>query len=478
MNNSKQFRRTALKLIDLLLAALSFGLATICVPFRSGNISLVQFLSMKVKLSNCLAFVALVFCWHLIFIICSLYETGHPQSPKEELATSTRAAALTLIALLFFAQLFALRMVTFWFCVFFGTCCLVLLVAVRRIGHFVFAFLRKHDRNIRFILILGTNARAIEFARMIESRPDLGYRIIGFADDDWPGTLDFLMTRHPLRCNFEGISDYLRGNVVDEIVSFLPIRSFHEHLCRLATLFEQHGVTMRFDCDIFNLKIARSRAEVFEGTAQITAHAGFMDASAMFLKRAIDIVGATSLLMLLSPLFAAVALLMKVTSDGPVFFAQKRVGLNKRQFLMYKFRTMVPNAEKLQDRLLHLNELSGPVFKITNDPRVTPVGRILRKTSIDELPQLLNVLLGDMSLVGPRAMSVRDYRHFSEDWQRRRFSVRPGITCLWQVNGRSSLPFERWMELDMQYIDRWSLWLDLKILAQTIPAVIKGTGAA
>ena len=144
---------------------------------------------------------------------------------------------------------------------------------------------------------------------------------------------------------------------------------------------------------------------------------------------------------------------------------------------MYKFRTMVADAEQRQDQLLSMNEMSGPAFKIKHDPRVTVLGRILRKTSIDELPQLFNVLLGDMSLVGPRAMSLRDYQLFEKDWQRRRFSVKPGMTCLWQVNGRSALPFEQWMELDMQYIDKWSLWLDFKILAQTLPAVLRGTGA-
>jgi lipopolysaccharide/colanic/teichoic acid biosynthesis glycosyltransferase len=154
------------------------------------------------------------------------------------------------------------------------------------------------------------------------------------------------------------------------------------------------------------------------------------------------------------------------------------VGRNKRLFSIYKFRTMVANAEQLQDKLLTMNEMTGPVFKIQADPRVTPLGRFLRKTSIDELPQLFNVLKGEMSLVGPRAMSLRDYKLFDQDWQRRRFSVKPGITCLWQVHGRNSVPFEKWMELDMQYIDKWSLWLDLKILLQTVPAVVRGTGAA
>jgi lipopolysaccharide/colanic/teichoic acid biosynthesis glycosyltransferase len=187
---------------------------------------------------------------------------------------------------------------------------------------------------------------------------------------------------------------------------------------------------------------------------------------------------AAAALVLLAPLFAVVAILIRCTSDGPVFYFQERVGLNKRRFLICKFRTMVPNADKMIGQLEKLNEASGPVFKIKDDPRITAIGKLLRRTSIDELPQLLNVLRGDMSLVGPRPLPVRDYEGFAKDWQRRRFSVRPGITCLWQINGRSGIPFEQWMKLDLQYMDEWSLWLDLKILVRTIPAVLKGTGAA
>lgn len=152
--------------------------------------------------------------------------------------------------------------------------------------------------------------------------------------------------------------------------------------------------------------------------------------------------------------------------------------MNKRRFKIYKFRTMIPNAEQVIHTLEGQNEATGPVFKIKNDPRITPIGKFLRRSSIDELPQLLNVLKGDMSLVGPRPLPVRDYEGFSEDWQRRRFSVKPGITCLWQVNGRSGISFDQWMLLDLQYLDEWSLWLDLKILAKTVPAVLKGAGAA
>jgi len=195
-------------------------------------------------------------------------------------------------------------------------------------------------------------------------------------------------------------------------------------------------------------------------------------------KRVLDFTVSLILIILLAPIFVVAAILIKLTSPGPVLFLQKRLGLNKRGFLVCKFRTMVPDAEKKMKEIEHLNEVSGPVFKIKRDPRITAIGGFLRRTSIDELPQLFNVLKGDMSLVGPRPLPVRDYEGFSEDWQRRRFSVRPGITCLWQVGGRSSIPFEKWMQLDLQYIDEWSLWLDLQILLRTIPAVLRGSGAA
>jgi len=183
------------------------------------------------------------------------------------------------------------------------------------------------------------------------------------------------------------------------------------------------------------------------------------------------------LIILFSPLLLIVAILIKLMSPGPVLFIQSRIGRNKRRFKIYKFRTMVIDAEKQLSKIEHLNEVTGPVFKIKNDPRIIPFGRILRRTSIDELPQLFNVLKGDMSLVGPRPLPVRDYQGFNKDWQRRRFSVKPGITCLWQVQGRTSIPFEKWMELDLEYIDKWSLRLDFEILLRTIPTVLRGTGA-
>jgi exopolysaccharide biosynthesis polyprenyl glycosylphosphotransferase len=233
---------------------------------------------------------------------------------------------------------------------------------------------------------------------------------------------------------------------------------------------------LRFDPDIFGLKRTFINAEEFDGGYHICSEAH--DGLSMILKRCVDTLGAFAALILLSPVFVAVAIAVKFCSKGPVFFRQERVGINKRKFHIYKFRTMISDAEAMMPKLEQQNEMDGPVFKIKNDPRITPVGRFLRRTSIDELPQLFNVLIGEMSLVGPRPLPVRDFQGFNEDWQRRRFSVRPGITCLWQINGRNAITFEQWMKMDIQYLDEWSLWLDLKILALTIPAVLKGTGAA
>jgi exopolysaccharide biosynthesis polyprenyl glycosylphosphotransferase len=279
-------------------------------------------------------------------------------------------------------------------------------------------------------------------------------------------------------CDFQQLASFLRKTVVDDVVIGLPLRSYYEQTSAIASLCELHGIVVRWHPSLFNLKLARPRAEEFDGDPMITLSTGQMGGWPEVFKRFLDVVLSAFGLLFLSPFFLMVAVLIKFESDGPVFFLQSRLGLNKRRFRIYKFRTMVADAEQQQAALEHLNEQQGPVFKIQADPRITPMGKILRKTSIDELPQLFNVLKGEMSLVGPRPLPVRDYEGFDQDWQRRRFSVRPGITCLWQISGRNSIGFDKWMELDVRYIDEWSLWLDFRILAGTIAAVVKGTGAA
>jgi exopolysaccharide biosynthesis polyprenyl glycosylphosphotransferase len=278
--------------------------------------------------------------------------------------------------------------------------------------------------------------------------------------------------------DYAGLAEYLRQNVVDEVAVYLPFGSFYKHSSEVASLCQQHGITMRFNSDVFGLKTTRWRTEEFEGDQYIATYTGSTEPLPQAFKRVLDITVAAGALLLFSPILVVAAIAIKVSSPGPILFLQERVGLNKRRFKIFKFRTMVPNAEKMMSLLEKHNEVSGPVFKIKNDPRITRIGKLLRRSSVDELPQLINVLKGDMSLVGPRPLPVRDYEGFNKDWQRRRFSVKPGITCLWQINGRSGIPFDQWMLLDLQYMDEWSIWLDLKILAKTVPAVFRGEGAA
>ena len=210
----------------------------------------------------------------------------------------------------------------------------------------------------------------------------------------------------------------------------------------------------------------------------LTYCTGQMRRRLLLFKKIFDFVSALVLLVLVSPILLLAAAAIRLSSPGPIFFIQERIGFNKRRFKLYKFRTMIPDAENRISDLEHLNEIKGAAFKLKDDPRITPVGKILRKLSIDELPQLFNVVKGDMSLVGPRPLPIRDYKGFNTDWHRRRFCVKPGITCLWQVSGRNNVSFEEWMSMDMQYIDTWSPMLDMKILLKTVPAVLSGNGAS
>jgi exopolysaccharide biosynthesis polyprenyl glycosylphosphotransferase len=343
---------------------------------------------------------------------------------------------------------------------------------------FVLKQLRRRGRNIRYLLIAGSNERARNFAKRIESRPELGYRFLGYVDEQWKGNGDLEKYGWKLVSNSKDFNSYIRQNVVDEVVIALPIKSLYREAAEIVSACEEQGIIVRHLSDLFNSKLARSETGHFEDNPMISHYTGAMEGWQITIKRALDLLLSALVLIILSPILLAAAVAVRASSRGPVLFVQERVGLNKRRFRLYKFRTMVNGADQQQAELECLNEACGPVFKIKNDPRITPIGRILRKASIDELPQLINVLKGDMSLVGPRPLPVRDYNGFSQDWHRRRFSVRPGITCLWQCNGRSSVAFDKWMSLDMEYIDQWSLWLDLKILTKTIPSVLKGSGAA
>jgi len=467
----------AFRVLDIGLIMTSFGLGGVVAINALKWRTIASVFASKVSLSSCVLFAIAILLCSGLFSLCGLYESKRMSSKSAEAADVLRAMTFSTACLCFEGKLFSISVMTPYFFVAFWVFGSTLVISARFLLRFVLGAIRKRGHDLHHILVLGSNFRAIEFARNIEAMPDRGYRFLGFVDDDWHGMEQFRQSGFPIACCHDDLAEFLRHNVVDEIAIYLPLRSLYERAAQVAKLAKQHGILLRFDTDIFDLKFTQLQSEQVDGPAQIMENDRGIDGWPLLFKRLLDIAGSLVLLVLLSSLLLVVALLIKLTSPGKVFFAQKRVGLNKREFTMFKFRTMVPNAEGMQEQLLHLNEMTGPVFKIKNDPRITPIGRVLRKTSIDELPQLFNVLRGDMSLVGPRALPLRDYQCFNEDWQRRRFSVPPGITCLWQIHGRNAIPFDQWMKLDIQYIDKWSLWLDFKILALTIPAVFRGSGA-
>lgn len=476
-NMRRQLLLKSLKVFDVVLMVSCFLLAVFFDRHGNTVLSFEQFLSLRIKLMNFVLFSLLVWTWHATFSAFGLYSSRRLVGRRVDIFDIVKAGTLGTLLIVAAGAIFRLHLINRPFLLLFWASVLGSTILSRLALRGVLTQIRLRGRNLRFMLIVGTNSRAVDFANRIASKPELGYRVLGFVDQEWNGLQGFRKSGFPVVCNFETLSPYLRNTVVDEVVIALPMRSLHNHAAQIVEVCENQGIGMRVLSSLFDLKRA-SVSDELEGVSLMTHHTGFAEGWPILVKRAIDIGISLTLLILCGPILVVTALAIKLTSPGPMLFVQKRLGLNKRPFNIYKFRTMVPTAEQQVHELEHLNEVSGPVFKIKDDPRITPIGKLLRKTSIDELPQLFNVLEGEMSLVGPRPLPIRDYEGFSEDWQRRRFSVRPGITCLWQIKGRSSIPFEKWMQLDLQYIDRWSLWLDLEILARTIPAVLKGSGAA
>lgn len=466
------------RLYDIFAILAAFVLAIFFLYASRNGIHLAQFMTLRISVGNGLVFSLLLLSWHNLFVLCGLYDSKRLTPCSSEIQDVGKATLLAALFLLVIARVMPIHMMTPALVGIMWAICAALMIAGRLVARSLLAFFRRRGRNSRHLLIFGTNARAIEFADRIQNRPELGYSIVGFVDDPWEGTPKFQASGHKLCCSFCGLAEFLRGNVIDESAIFLPLRSYYELAATLVAICEQHGIVIRTDPQVFKSRSRESPVLDLDENSQVLSVPESIKMIPAAIKRAIDFVGSLVLVTLFCPVFLVSSVLVKLTSKGPVLFRQTRIGLNKRQFTIYKFRTMVADAESVQSQLLSMNEMTGPVFKIKNDPRVTSLGKFLRKTSIDELPQLFNVLKGEMSLVGPRAMSLRDYQLFDQDWHRRRFSVKPGITCLWQIHGRSSVPFEKWMELDMQYIDKWSLWLDLKILARTVPAVLRGSGAA
>ncbi|GAX59182.1 polyprenyl glycosylphosphotransferase [Candidatus Scalindua japonica] len=327
------------------------------------------------------------------------------------------------------------------------------------------------------MIIIGKNSRSALLVNKLREEEEYGIKTIGYVDEpyesgdniNFPSSVKYLG-------KLSSLKSILNNNIIDEVFIALPVKSFYDKIEDIIVICSERGIVVRIVSDVFLLNHTKNSIDLLGNIPLINISLGPEDTFKLFIKRYIDISLSCLLLILMLPVFVVIFILIKIDSKGPVLFIQERISCNNRRFKLLKFRTMISNAEDIKSELIKMNEMSGPVFKIKNDPRITKVGKFLRRFSLDETPQLYNVLKGEMSLVGPRPPLQDEVEKYS--WkQRRRLSVKPGITGLWQVSGRNTLPFEEWIELDLEYIDNWSLGMDLKIILQTIYIVLSQKGA-
>ena len=468
------------KISDIIISIISLSMSLWIYELLHGqDISLPDLLHIKIKMINIISLLVYLLIYNITLHSIEIYDHKRIQGWREEYRHISKivlaSSSLLLIIMVTFQRGNISKDVILIFSIF--TCILTFL------GRFVtqkfVGWVHRQNRKLRNILLIGWNKRAYDFTMRILEKPQLGYRIIGFLDvfseKETNRRFDLYLECLGTLADFDYVIDHVG---VDEVVVSLPIRSFYEHISYLIEHCETQGIEVHLLSNFFEMKIARSQIDEFDGIPVLTFKTNPISIWQSYVKRSFDLIVASMIMIPLAPIYLLAAILIKLLSPGgPIFFVQTRIGYNRHHFKMMKFRTMVPNAAQLQKRLENLNEAQGPVFKIKDDPRITPIGRFLRQTSIDELPQLFNVIKGDMSLVGPRPLPLRDVARFEESWLKRRFSVKPGITCLWQINGRSNSSFDTWIKQDLEYIDNWSFGLDLKILVKTIPSVFRGSGA-
>src|SRR5947209_4416208 len=416
--------------------------------------------------------------WSILLFTYHSYHSHRPLPLLPEALTAIRVVFVGNAILATLAYLLPLRQLSRAWFILFGVLAALLLVLEKVVVRVIARYVRAKGMNYRTILIVGTGRRAIEVARTIEGHKYWGYKILGFVSDGH--RLSNGWARFRVYGSVPDLRRLLEGGQfaepIDEIV-FAVTRKKLDEMKQIFLMCEELGIRTRVAMNFFQNRVARIEIEELDGIPFLTFTTTPSNETQLALKRLLDIGVSLGLLTLALPVITLVALMIKITSPGSVFFKQKRIGLNGRMFVLYKFRTMIEDAHERRGEVEHLNEMTGPVFKAKSDPRVTPFGRVLRKFSFDELPQLWNVLRGDMSLVGPRPPIPEEVASYHR-WHRRRLSMKPGLTCLWQISGRNNVDFDRWMQMDLQYIDNWSPTLDLKILLRTIPAVLSGRGAS
>ena len=416
--------------------------------------------------------------WSVLLFTYHSYHSHRTIPVTKEAVTTVRVVFVGNVLLATIAYLIPLRQLSRAWFILFGTLSALFLVLEKIVLRVIARYVRSKGLNYRTLLIVGTGRRATDLARMIEEHKYWGYKILGFVSDGHHLSNGWGKFRV-----FGSVPDLKRvlehwqmPEPIDEIV-FAVTRKKLDEMKQIFLMCEELGIRTRVAMNFFQNRVARIEIEELDGIPFLTFTTTPSNETQLALKRLLDIGVSLGLLTLALPVITLVALMIKITSPGSVFFKQKRIGLNGRMFVLYKFRTMIEDAHERRGEVEHLNEMTGPVFKAKSDPRVTPFGRVLRKFSFDELPQLWNVLRGDMSLVGPRPPIPEEVASYHR-WHRRRLSMKPGLTCLWQISGRNNVDFDRWMQMDLQYIDNWSPTLDLKILLRTIPAVLSGRGAS
>ncbi len=468
MLGNQRKTRVLFVLADIALATLAFGIAY-QIRVRLDW----HFLFYLTRQQNVLILGFSLLAWVMVGWWFEAYDKLDTRNPRIILRDSVRQCASGALCLLVFE--YALRMdLSRFFLALYVTLTWAFILLFRLTAGRVLGVIRREFATPHFVMIVGTGERAVRIAKTLERSVSYGVHLHGFFSAAGTGPAQIALASEYPVYPLANLTSILRQSVVDEIIFAVESGSLAE-LEDVFLLCDQEGIRTRVAIDFFPHVHSTISLDRLETTPLLTFTATPHDEIRLLVKRATDIIVAAAGLLVLSPMMALTAVLVRFTSPGPAIFRQVRCGLNGRRFLLYKFRSMCQNAEELKPSVAHLN-VRATAFKIPDDPRVTAVGRYLRKFSIDEWPQLWNVLRGDMSLVGPRPAIPSEVEQYQR-WQRRRLRMRPGLTCLWALSGRDNVDFDTWMKMDMQYIDDWSLALDWKILLGTIPRTLTGRGA-
>jgi exopolysaccharide biosynthesis polyprenyl glycosylphosphotransferase len=412
--------------------------------------------------------------WIILLSMFGAYRDIRTRSFNDTIAIVIKAGGVSILVFSSVFFILQLKWTSRLYVVIFSVCSVWFLLIEKILMNIILDKVHEQGFNHVNLLIVGTGRRAQDFIRKVKANARWGLRIVGLIDDEH-GLFGKEVEGYRVLGRIQDIPFILHRKVIDRVIFVVP-RLWLHRMDEVIMACEREGIAVSISMDLYDLRIAHMRQTNFNGFPLLEFETFHANEWELFVKRVIDIFFSLIFIFLSSPIMLATALGIKFTSRGPVFFKQIRSGLNGRKFMLFKFRSMIVGAEMKKKQLGEKNEMDGPVFKMKHDPRVTKVGKFIRKFSIDELPQLFNVLKGDISIVGPRPplpVEVEMYEH----WQRRRLSLKPGITCIWQVSGRNNINFERWMEMDLEYIDNWSLWLDFKILFKTFFVVITGYGA-